>query len=50
LSKRIRSDSAAADDAVQDTWVRYLERPPSAGAGLGGWLATVMPSMPNSMV
>jgi RNA polymerase sigma-70 factor (ECF subfamily) len=42
LARALLGDSAAADDAVQDTWVRYLERPPSAGAGVGGWLATVL--------
>lgn len=31
-----------ADDAVQETWVRYLERRPAEGTGLGGWLATVL--------
>lgn len=42
LARALLGDGAAADDAVQDTWVRYLERPPAAGAGLGGWLATVL--------
>lgn len=42
LARALLGDSAAADDAVQDTWVRYLERPPAAGAGLGGWLTTVL--------
>lgn len=42
LARALLGDSAAADDAVQETWVRYLERPPSAGAGLGGWLTTVL--------
>lgn len=31
-----------ADDAVQETWLRYLERRPAEGTGLGGWLATVL--------
>ncbi|MCY3003060.1 MAG: sigma-70 family RNA polymerase sigma factor [Planctomycetota bacterium] len=31
-----------ADDAVQETWLRYLERRPATGTGLGGWLATVL--------
>jgi len=42
LARALLGNGAAADDAVQDTWVRYLERPPAEDAGLGGWLATVL--------
>lgn len=42
LARALLGDRDAAEDAVQDTWVRYLESRPTQGAGLGGWLATVL--------
>jgi RNA polymerase sigma factor (sigma-70 family) len=41
LARTLLGDEGA-DDAVQDTWLRYLEVQPQERASLRGWLATVL--------
>lgn len=46
--RRLAADlvgSSLADDAVQQTWLGALRRPPRDGDGLGPWLATVLRSV-----
>ncbi|MBL8896881.1 MAG: sigma-70 family RNA polymerase sigma factor [Planctomycetes bacterium] len=45
LAAALLSDSADAEDAVQDTWLAALERPPKRQGPLGGWLHTVLVSI-----
>lgn len=42
LARRMFRDAAAAEDLVQSTFVRALERPPRAGRGIGAWLRRVL--------
>jgi RNA polymerase sigma-70 factor (ECF subfamily) len=42
LARELVRDGAAADDAVQETWLHAARRPPDERAQLGGWLATVL--------
>lgn len=42
LARELVSDPELAEDLAQDTLVIGLERPPRDGAGLRGWIATVM--------
>ncbi|MSR60941.1 MAG: sigma-70 family RNA polymerase sigma factor [Planctomycetes bacterium] len=41
LARGLVRGEAAAEDLVQETFVRALERPPTSGATLGAWLARV---------
>jgi RNA polymerase sigma factor (sigma-70 family) len=41
LARTLLGDEGA-DDAVQDTWLRYLEARPQARGSLRGWLATAL--------
>lgn len=42
LARELVRDGAAADDAVQETFLHAVRRPPPAGERTGGWLATVL--------
>lgn len=42
LAHQLAADPHSADDAMQDTWVEALERPPRGEARLRGWLRTVL--------
>lgn len=42
LARRLVEDEASADDLVQQAWLALLKRPPAAGPGLRGFLATVL--------
>jgi RNA polymerase sigma-70 factor (ECF subfamily) len=41
LALSLMGNASAADDVVQGTWVRALERPPAPDVPLQGWLARV---------
>src|SRR5688572_9513159 len=41
LARMLLADAHGADDLVQETWRRSLERPPEARGELRGWLARV---------
>ena len=44
LAQRLASDSLAAEDLLQDTWVRALQRPPAPGprSSVRAWLGSVL--------
>lgn len=42
LARGLTTDPATADDLAQETWLRYLRRPPRAAAAVGGWLTQVV--------
>jgi RNA polymerase sigma factor (sigma-70 family) len=42
LAGALVRDSNGADDAVQETWVRAVQRPPRHEDAVGGWLATIL--------
>jgi DNA-directed RNA polymerase specialized sigma24 family protein len=42
LARALLADEHGADDAVQDTWVRALERPPRDARRSRSWLARVL--------
>jgi len=42
LAHRLLRDASLADDAVQDTWMVALEKPPGKGTPLRPWLAAVL--------
>ncbi len=42
LARSLVRDDSAADDLVQEAWVDALRSPPVHGAGLRGWLATIL--------
>ncbi|MCP3915783.1 MAG: sigma-70 family RNA polymerase sigma factor [bacterium] len=42
LARRLLADEHAAEDAVQETWLRALTRGPGGGERLGRWLETVL--------
>jgi RNA polymerase sigma-70 factor (ECF subfamily) len=42
LARALVREPADADDVVQETWVAYLQAPPSRLESLGGWLSTVL--------
>jgi RNA polymerase sigma-70 factor (ECF subfamily) len=44
LARQLLHDGHAADDAVQDTWLRALQHPPATGERLGAWLRSVLRS------
>ncbi|TAH35791.1 MAG: sigma-70 family RNA polymerase sigma factor [Planctomycetota bacterium] len=44
LAWSLLHDADLADDAVQDTWTRALQRPPHSPAALGSWLSQVLRS------
>lgn len=41
LARDLLSDAHAAEDLAQETWLRFLRRPPRAGAATRGWLRSV---------
>src|SRR5215207_46182 len=41
LARGIVRDRAAAEDVVQETWIRALDRAPREERGLGSWLGRV---------
>lgn len=45
LARALSTDEAAANDLVQDTWLRLLIRPPKTGGSLRGWLAKVVTNL-----
>jgi RNA polymerase sigma-70 factor (ECF subfamily) len=42
LARALVREPADAEDVVQETWVAYLQSPPSRLESLGGWLSTVL--------
>jgi len=42
LARALVREPADADDVVQETWVAFLQSPPSRLESLGGWLSTVL--------
>lgn len=42
LARGLLRDEADVDDALQNTWLRALRRPPHHLANVGGWLATLL--------
>jgi len=42
LALSMLGDEALAEDAVSETYLRVLRKPPSAGVPLGGWLNTTL--------
>ena len=42
LAHGLLGDAHAAEDVAQETWMRYLERPPSEDRRLQSWLRTVI--------
>lgn len=42
LARRLVQDPGEAEDLVQETWVRALERPPRRAGALRSWLARVL--------
>src|SRR5688572_3620087 len=42
LALALLRDRDEAEDAVQETWVRFLQRPPERTDGVGTWLAAVL--------
>ena len=42
LARRLVSSESGAEDLVQDTWLRYLRKPPSPGQPVRPWLARVL--------
>jgi RNA polymerase sigma factor (sigma-70 family) len=42
VARRLVADPAAADDLVQQAWLRFLRRPPARAEALRSWLRTVM--------
>ncbi len=42
LARALVGDADLADDATQQTWLAAIERPPSSGANLRGWLGQVL--------
>jgi RNA polymerase sigma-70 factor (ECF subfamily) len=45
LAHDLVGDWAAADDAVQEVWVRALERPPRRSSNLRGWLRVMLTNL-----
>src|SRR6185295_9569111 len=45
LARDLVGDPAAADDAVQDVWLRALEKPPRHGSNVRGWLRVVLTNL-----
>lgn len=41
LARRLVADDSAADDVVQEVWLRALQRPPASGGSITGWLGKV---------
>ena len=42
LALRLCADANGVDDAIQDTWLTALERPPRHAGNLRGWLGSVL--------
>jgi len=42
LARDLVQDPSRVDDAVQDVWLRALQRPPRHGSNLRGWLRVVL--------
>ncbi len=42
LARTLVADAQSADDLEQQTWLAAIERPPSSGGSVRGWLATVL--------
>jgi RNA polymerase sigma-70 factor (ECF subfamily) len=50
LARSLVGDEHAAEDAVQETWVRALERPPRSASGARAWLARVTASRARNSI
>lgn len=48
LARGLVTDTAAADDLVQDAWVAALENPPRHAENLRGWLGAVIGNLARS--
>ena len=48
LARDLVGDPAAAEDAVQEVWLRALEKPPRHGANVRGWLRVVLTNLVRS--
>lgn len=48
VARAITTTSDDADEVVQETWLRALERPPAHGRNLRGWLATLARNLVRS--
>jgi RNA polymerase sigma-70 factor (ECF subfamily) len=48
LARDLVGDPSAAEDAVQDVWLRALEKPPRHGANVRGWLRVVLTNLVRS--
>ena len=49
LAVELLRDRAAADDAVQEVWLRAAQRPPRHDAAIGGWLATILRNVASKL-
>ncbi len=45
LARALVADSSVADDVVQETWLKVMERPPRSITNARGWLAAVLRSV-----
>jgi len=48
LARDLLGDPSAADDAVQEVWLRALEKPPRHGSNVRGWLRVVLTNLVRS--
>ncbi len=48
LARDLVGDPSAAEDAVQEVWLRALEKPPRHGANVRGWLRVVLTNLVRS--
>ncbi|MCA8977261.1 MAG: sigma-70 family RNA polymerase sigma factor [Planctomycetes bacterium] len=48
LASALLGDPAAADDVVQEAWLRAVRRPPRHESAIGGWLSTLVKNAAGS--
>ena len=48
LARSLLRDEHAAEDVAQETWLRYLERPPRSALDPRGWLAAVVRNLASN--
>lgn len=48
IAQRLAADRAAAEDLVQDVWVKALSAPPASADNVRRWLATVLENTAHS--